>query len=355
MRWLIVALIIISSGSVDAATRSPFFVEVKEGVIILTPESEHYFDVFADDEKREIATKNIAESEDFRKLLEYVTSHVAKSGLLRRKRDTIINFLVRPDGVETYRAAKQVVDKFEEENMNRLAINVLPNGDPLVQLLSTKTPYLGGRFDDKDFSEPKEFPRDPKTGYPLLQSKVVLVRNGKVISFIYTDKQMETSLKDKVRRIIDRNNIKIEEGRYITDEKQAIKIIDEFNNEQVGNIHFQVELARRGRFINFMLTPTDVCGEKPEQAVGGFFARSLRSSNRKYCLRYLVEPNSFEAYRAIRKYTDGRGFHAFWTIIEPGSYTHSVGGGYYVGEKPRPVPYRPPPSRPPRPVKGALD
>ena len=354
MRWLIVILMIVSNSVVSAKERSPFYIEVKKEAVVLLPDSEFYSDVFSDEEKREIAAQNIAESKDFRKLLEYVTSHVAKSGLLRRKRDTIINFLVRPDGVETYRAAKQVVDKFEKENMNRLAINVLPNGDPLVQLLSTKTPYLGGRF-DSGFSEPKEFPRDPKTGYSLLQSKRVLVRNGKVISFIDTDKQMQTSLKDKVSRIIDQNNINIEEGRYITDEKQAIKIIDEFNSEQVGNKHFQVELARRGRGIYFMLIPTEACGEEPEQAVGGFFARSLRNSSRKYCLSYLVEPNSFEAYQATRKYTDGRGFYAFWTIIESGSYTHRVFSGYYVGEKLRPMPYRPPPSRPPRPVKSALD
>ena len=44
--------------------------------------------------------------------------------------------------------------------MNRLAINVLPSIDPLVH-----PPKRLGRFDDKDFSEPKEFPRDPKTGH----------------------------------------------------------------------------------------------------------------------------------------------------------------------------------------------
>lgn len=344
---------IISNGEVWAKERSPFYVEVKKEAVVLLPDSEFYSDVFSDEEKREIVVGNIAESKDFRKLLDYVSSHIAKSGLLRRRRDTIINFLIRPEGVETYREAKKVVDKFEKENEKRLVIGILPNGAPVVESLSGKIPYLGGDFKG-NYACPKAIPRSPKTGAPILQQRNILVSNGKVIPFIDTGKQMETSLKNKIRTIVEHNNIHVKDERYITDKKQAAKVIDEFNEEQIGNKHFEVRAAQFGRSIHLKLTPTNECGEEPDEAVRGFFAETLRNMQGKYFLRYLVEPNSFEAYKAIREYTDSRGFYAGWNIIEPGSYTYSLSSGYNVGEKPRPMPYRPQPG-PPRPVKGFLD
>ena len=354
MRWLIIILTITSNSAVWAKERSPFYVEVKKEAVVLLPDSEFYSDVFSDEEKREIVVGNIGESKDFRKLLDYVTSHIAKSGLLRRRRDTIINFLIRPEGVETYREAKQVVDKFEKEHEKRLAISMLPNGALVVESLSGKLPYLGGDFKG-DYSGPKDLPRSPKNGLPILQQRNVLVRNGKVIPFIDTGRQMETSLKNKMRTIIEQNNIHVEDERYITDEKQAAKVIDEFNEEQIGNKHFEVKLVRNGSSISFTLTPTDECGEEPDKAVRGFFAGALRNMQGKYSLRYLVEPNSFEAYKAIREYTDTRGFYAGWTIIDPGTYTHMSWSGYRIGEKPRPRPPRPAPGGPPPLVKGVLD
>ena len=133
-------------------------------------------------------------------------------------------------------------------------------------------------------------------------------------------------------------------------------MIDEFNEEQIGNKHFGVKLVRNGSFIRFTLAQTDECGEEPDEAVRGFFARALGNMQTKYYLNYLVEPDSFEAYKAIREYTDARGFYAGWTIIDPGAYTHSFWSGYRIGEKPRPrPPTAPRKPGPPRPVKGVLD
>lgn len=359
MRWLIFILMIISNGDIWAKERSPFNIEVKADAIVLLPDPMYYSILFSDEEEREIAVGNISESKDFRKLLEFVTNNVGKTGPLRGKRVTVINFLIRPEGVDTYREVKQVVDKFEIENMGRLALGLLPNGDIMVQPLSSKMPYLDADFDG-NYSEPKEIPRDPKTGTALLQPKVVLISNGKVISFINTGKdtgkELEAFLKGKVSKIIDSNNINVGDGRYITDEKQAIKLIDEFNKEQITNKHFEVELFRNGSHIYFKLLPTDECGEDPEKAVQSLSARSLTNLEKYYYLKYLVEPNSFEAYQAIRKYTDGRGFWASWTIVDPDSYTHTLPSGYSVGEKPRP--FQPQPSAPkrlPKPVKSAFD
>ena len=355
MRLLIVALIIISSGSVNAATRSPFFVVVKEEAITLLPNPDHYSDLFADEEKREIAVGDIAESEDFKKVLEYVLSHTAKSGPLRRRRDTIITFLIRPEGVETYREAKQVVNKFEKENEKRLVISLLNNGAPILDSLSGKTPFvpkLEGETNEIRPPTPKDVPRN-NNGYPLLRERKVLVRNGKVIPFIDPDGKMEESLKDKIRIIIDKNHINVEDERYITDEKQALKVIDEFNKERIGNKHFEVKCIRAGRGIYLELLPTEECGEEPDKAMKGFFAEVLRHMQTKYYLRYLVEPDSFEAYAEIRKMTDSNGFYAGWTIVEPGSYTYRFSSGYIIGVKPPPRPPRDPGK--PGPLKGVLD
>ena len=349
MRLLIVALIIISSGSVNAATRSPFFVVVKEEAITLLPNPDHYSDLFADEEKREIAVGDIAESEDFKKVLEYVLSHTAKSGPLRRRRDTIITFLIRPEGVETYREAKQVVNKFEKENEKRLVISLLNNGAPILDSLSGKTPFVpkleGGEYEIRP-PTPKDVPRK-SNGTPLLARQDVLVSNGKIIPFIYSDGVRERSLKPIIKMIIDKNHIDVEDGHYITDPKQALKVIDEFNKEQIGNKQFKVECVKQGSSIVFELLPTDDCGEEPDKAIKGFFATVLRNRQIKYYLRYLVEPDSFEAYAEIRKVTDSNGFYAGWTIVEPGSYTHRFYSGYNIGEKPRP-------GRP-NSVKGVLD
>ena len=79
----------------------------------------------------------------FTKLLDYVLTHLGKTGLLRRKRDTIITFLIRPEGVDSYRTVKKIVDQYEKKNENRLVIGMLPNGAPVLDALSGKAPLPG--------------------------------------------------------------------------------------------------------------------------------------------------------------------------------------------------------------------
>ena len=68
---------------------------------------------------------------------------MGKTGLLRRRRDTIITFLVRPEGVNSYRVAKKVVDQYEKMNEKRLVVGILPNGAPVLDALSGKAPLPG--------------------------------------------------------------------------------------------------------------------------------------------------------------------------------------------------------------------
>jgi len=200
---------------------------------------------------------------------------------------------------------------------------------------------------------PRDVPRDPKNGNPLLQPRTVLVKDGKVIPFVDPGKQMETAIKNRLKMIIQKNNIQVGEGNFIPDANQAQKMIDEFNSDPAKNKYFEISLLRQGNRINVQIKPTEECGEEPQDAVRGIFQTVLRNNQGKWYLNYLVEPESFEAYMAIRKVTDSAGYYAGWKPIDPGSYNHILGSGYAIGVRP---PARPPdPNRKPGPVKGVLD
>jgi hypothetical protein len=315
MRWLIIGLLVIPSSAVwakpgGATLRSPFFVEVNENSIVLRNDNDLYGELFLDKKQHEIAAENISKSDEFNKLLEYVLNHKAKSGPLRRKRDTIINFLIRPKGVETYREAKQVVDIFEKGHEKSLVINVLSTGASVVESLSGKTPLLDAKAKIYQ-SSPKDVPRGQDSS-ALLQPITVLVRNGRVIPFSHTDKQMLIDLEERLRAVIDDKKINVDEHGYIGDLEQASKLVDEVNKDLKGNKHFEVKLVSSGSQIRLQLTPTDTCGEEPNKAVRGFFAKALRKKQTKYYLKYLVEPDSFETYADIRQVTDTHGFFAGW-------------------------------------------
>jgi hypothetical protein len=123
-----------------AGVRRPFFVEVTKSGITLLPNNLDFKNLFKNEKPIEIPTTKIAKDESFQKLLTYVKDHRAKSGLLRRRCDTIITFLIRPDAVSTYISAKNAVDQFESKYEEVLAYKRLNNGDYLVESLSGKAP-----------------------------------------------------------------------------------------------------------------------------------------------------------------------------------------------------------------------
>ena len=123
---------------------------------------------------------------------------------------------------------------------------------------------------------PKDIPRN-KDGNALLQERKVLVSNGKVIPFVDPGKQMETAIKNRLKMIIDKNKINVGEGNYISNEAQAMKLIDEFNKDPAKNKYFDLKLVRAGRQIRVEIVPTEECGEEPEKAVRGIFGTVLRN------------------------------------------------------------------------------
>jgi len=200
---------------------------------------------------------------------------------------------------------------------------------------------------------PKDVPRD-NNGNQILQERKVLVRDGKVIPFVDPGKGLENAIKDRLKFLIEKNGIQVGEGNYIADAKKAEQMITEFNSDPAKNKYFDIILRKDGSRINVQLEPTEECGEEPQDAVRGIFQTVLRNNQGKWYLNYLVEPNSFEAYMAIRKVTDSAGFYAGWQPSDPGSYHHVLFSGYQIGVKP-PPPANPPPRRKPGPVKGVLD
>lgn len=123
--------------------RRPFFVEVTKNGITLLPNDLDFKNLFKNEKPIKIPAGKIASDKSFEKLLNYVKDQKAKSGPLRRRRDTIITFLIRPDGVSTYNTAKNVVNQFESKYERELAIIPLNNGDFIVEALSGKAPLPG--------------------------------------------------------------------------------------------------------------------------------------------------------------------------------------------------------------------
>ncbi len=123
--------------------RRPFFVEVKKDNLVLLPTELDYKNLFDTEKPIKVPVAKMAGDKSFKKLLDYVLTHLGKTGLLRRRRDTIITFLVRPEGVNSYRVAKKVVDQYEKTNEKRLVVGVLPNGAPVLDALSGKAPLPG--------------------------------------------------------------------------------------------------------------------------------------------------------------------------------------------------------------------
>ena len=123
--------------------RRPFFVEVKKNEIVLLPNDLDYKNLFKAEKAIKIPANKIAKDKSFEKLLNYVKDQKAIRGPLRRRRDTIITFLIRPDAVNTYNTAKNTVDQFEKKYEKELATIPLNNGDYIVDSLSGKAPLPG--------------------------------------------------------------------------------------------------------------------------------------------------------------------------------------------------------------------
>jgi chemotaxis protein histidine kinase CheA len=228
--------------------------------------------------------------------------------------------------------------------------------DLIAQLKKTKIPVPPP---PKEVRPPTPRPPmiDPQTGNPQLQRRDVFVKNGRVIPVIDPGDEMKNAVVNRIKYIIGAKRLPITPDNWLPNEEAAKVVIDEFNKNPPRLKNFSAELTLVGKApqqtLQIVLTPTEEAGEPPDQAIRGWFRRTIFGTQRKYYLNYRVATDSFEEYLAIRKVTDNEQFFAGWKPET--NFVLSQSSGFRAGVKPPPAPPRPPAPRKPGTVTNVLD
>ena len=223
--------------------------------------------------------------------------------------------------------------------------------DLIAQLSKTKIPVPPP---PKEVRPPTPRPPmiDPQTGRPQLERRDVFVKNGRVIPIIDPGDEMANAVKNRIKYIIASRRLPVSEDNWLPNAQAANIVIEEFNKNPPPLKNFEAKLKLQGKNLAIDLTPTEEAGEPPQQAIRGWFRRTVFGTQRKYYLNFQVAPDSFEEYLAIRKVMDNEQFFAGWQPTTTFSFTRS--SGFNAGEKP-PPPTGPPPPRKPGTVSNVLD
>jgi hypothetical protein len=223
--------------------------------------------------------------------------------------------------------------------------------DLIAQLSKTKIPVPPP---PKEVRPPTPRPPmiDPQTGRPQLERRDVFVKNGRVIPIIDPGDEMANAVKNRIKYIIASRRLPVSEDNWLPNAQAANIVIEEFNKNPPPLKNFEAKLKLQGKNLAIDLTPTEEAGEEPQQAIRGWFRRTVFGTQRKYYLNFQVAPDSFEEYLAIRKVMDNEQFFAGWQPTTTFSFTRS--SGFNAGEKP-PPPTGPPPPRKPGTVSNVLD
>jgi hypothetical protein len=223
--------------------------------------------------------------------------------------------------------------------------------DLIAQLSKTKIPVPPP---PKEVRPPTPRPPmiDPQTGRPQLERRDVFVKNGRVIPIIDPGDEMANAVKNRIKYIIASRRLPVSEDNWLPNAQAANIVIEEFNKNPPPLKNFEAKLKLQGKNLAIDLTPTEEAGEEPQQAIRGWFRRTVFGTQRKYYLNFQVAPDSFEEYLAIRKVMDNEQFFAGWQPTTTFSFTRS--SGFNAGEKPPPR-TGPPPPRKPGTVSNVLD
>ena len=292
----------------------PIFVEVNYQGLVIHPVGTSFEQIFADKIKRIIPKDAIVRSDEFRKLLEHI----------RREKRAIITFLLRPDAIDVYKAAEANVRKFEIAKTTMLIEAILPSGQQIIRSLSGVVPLPGSS--SLDFSgvlgssgrppRPRPPMIDPQTGKPQLAERCVFVTKGRIIPVIDPDDQMADALKNRIQSIITSKRLPVSENNTLPTVQVANIVIDEFNKNPPQLKNFNTTLKLVDQKLTAVLTPANNAGEGPEEAAQGWFGRCVLGTQRKYYLNFLVTPDSFKEYPAIRELTEEEQFFAGWQPLE---------------------------------------
>lgn len=223
--------------------------------------------------------------------------------------------------------------------------------DLIAQLSKTKIPVPPP---PKEVRPPTPRPPmiDPQTGRPQLERRDVFVKNGRVIPIIDPGDEMANAVKNRIKYIIASRRLPVSEDNWLPNAQAANIVIEEFNKNPPPLKNFEAKLKLQGKNLAIDLTPKEEAGEEPQQAIRGWFRRTVFGTQRKYYLNFQVAPDSFEEYLAIRKVMDNEQFFAGWQPTTTFSFTRS--SGFNAGEKPPPR-TGPPPPRKPGTVSNVLD
>lgn len=221
-----------------------------------------------------------------------------------------------------------------------------------------------------DLPEVVEIPRpkeitlpNPRPAPEGIQPKTVLCREGRVI---YMDdegiQKLQQLAQKKVLRIISQKRL----GRDPAVGIDGKILAEEFNRDPPKDRYspFDLKMEIAGRVPRLVLVRREGAGEDVDQlqrSISRYRKQIGRTDPNLYYLRFLVWPDSFEAYLEARKLATKRGLLAGWQAqTTQAEQKVNLGGDLRVGPpppppkpKPKPKPGDPPPPKPkpkPRPV-----
>ncbi|PQO31180.1 hypothetical protein C5Y96_12585 [Blastopirellula marina] len=189
----------------------------------------------------------------------------------------------------------------------------------------------------------------------------------KEASFLLTGNQVYPIVDEPVRDSAKkRSEYQAERGlrKYVKDPKQGIdaeKFVEDFNERPMSDDWFKMEMYAAGRDPRLRFTPKEDAGFKIDEITSprSRFRRLLSSVDpSKFYFKFIVMPDSYEAYVETRHVTDEMGYLAGWTPVDANwQYTTWVGGKVKFGpEPPPPDPNAPKPApKPPGPKPNVLD
>ncbi len=130
-------------------------------------------------------------------------------------------------------------------------------------------------------------------------------------------------------------------------------LCERFNQRKIRDRNIELSLAVAGRYPRIVFGRIKGEGESAESlehASSRYQQQLRRIDAKKYYLRFLVWPDSFEAYLEARKMATQRGLLAGWQgMSTAGEYTESLGGKIRLGPPPPPPKPQPKPAAKPKP------
>lgn len=356
---LVIVLVAVQISSQEAARR------MEEMIEKVDPEEQKKIEQQAQEAKAKIeqVTQAIAQEKKQEKIDPEKLLKALRDDIEAAEKKAKADRLAAETAEKAAEKAKLEAEKLRQRLMAQLAKleeeakeYTVSRDDLIAQLKKTKIPVPPP---PKEVRPPTPMPPpiDMQNGKPLLERREVFVKNGRVIPIIDPGDELSNAVKNRIKYIIGAKRLPVTPDNWLPNEDAAKVVVEEFNKNPPRLKNFSPELKLTGKppvqSLQIVLTPTDEAGEPPDQAIRGWFRRTVFGTNRKYYLFFKVDPDSFEEYLAIRKVMDNEQFFAGWQPETNFTLTRSA--GFSAGVKPPPAPPKPPTPRKPGTVSNVLD